>query len=199
MGAVTVIPFRGNRSYVYGADILDDGVAATCGAAAHPDVQFSGYRLMMQTTLERVISDAPLASRDWSSIVSVTADGKTRHVGYRPAAQAGEPVRVICEEARHLPGLTIEDHGGVLRRVEGVSSSPIEAAVIAIKAVSLSIFPAEGIKWIFAKADIKALPDDWSEVRVDTPARETAAYVRWNVVIDDQPIGNIIFYRGTAE
>lgn len=193
------IPFRGARTYLYGADLIDDAINTVCRANAQPSLVFSYYEPILTNAVQRTVSDAPLSARQWSIVVQLTVHGRTFHVGYRPADPLALPrVEAPCEEAAHRAGHAVDGNIGRMKRVEGLSSSPVASAVIATKLTSLERFADPGTKWLFAKASLTDVPADWSRIEVVSDAAPTSRFFRWDVTIDGTAHGNIVFYRGAA-
>ena len=193
------IPFRGPRKYIYGADLVDDAIDATNTRGLRPAVTFSYYDQIQVNRQERIVSDVPLSPRDWAAVIAVSAGETTHHVGFRPVpASDGQRIEAACEESAHRPGLSISGNRGRMERRPGITASPVASTVITTKLVSLSRFPFDDVKWLFAKANLTDLPADWSVIEAETEADDTARFFRWTITIDDQPVGNIIFYRGAA-
>lgn len=190
------VPFRGDRDYITGVDVLETSLdLVNQHFRGEPGrIRLSCYKMLRQSDIELVISSRPLSPKDHYAIVQTQFGTKLVFVGWNPGEKNQVDLRVECLEQQQLDFVEAGQWKAEIRKSSGVDGSLLSILVAAIKAASQKSFPKLHGKWIFASANLSKLPDVWHKATVESATREPSHFYSWNVIVDSQTIGSIVFF-----
>jgi hypothetical protein len=193
------IAFKGDRNYLQGPDIFNRllaFIASDVPGAVATDLHFAAHGFIdtNHVVLKSFSSIEEVAEGEWPSTMTATIGGVPHVVAMKGRAPAAhEALRAPYDEATLQKAMELD--GELISFSAPLPHSLIEVAVSMKKKLMQTLFPQEKVKWVFVRADLKALPAEISDrvcVTSRTPRAPSRIY-RSSLQVDGVDIGTLYF------
>lgn len=196
--AEDIVAFKGDRNYLQGPDIFNRLLAFAMSDAVDAeviDIRFAAHGFIQtnDVTMRSFSSLEEIGEGEWPSTLTVNVGDEQCIVAMKARAPlSATPVRQPFDEASLQAAMQID--GQRILISPPLPHSLIEVAVSMKKKLMQAVFPAEKVKWVFVRADLKALPGTVSEnVTITCRTAAPGRIYRSDLAVDGVDLGTLYF------
>ena len=187
-----IIPFRGPRTYLQGAELMTAAVDAMGGPSAVSDLDFSAREMIWTSELTLSIKPAEPGFVPQSAVtLRCKKDDAFYWVLIQPSDAKRDAPREDCNQSEIMRSTAVSENEA---RYENELDHPLIDCLVSMKKQLLqALFPEEKGKWIFCRAVFSDMPATFNTAKVECKTDRPSRIYQSNIVVDERSLGKMYF------